>query len=73
VIETHETCATAANGAPDCQKAATKACAGKGFAGGRPVDVSSSEKCAATMWLAGEPRTAGPCPTETVVIRAVCQ
>ncbi|HML07888.1 MAG TPA: hypothetical protein VK430_07140 [Xanthobacteraceae bacterium] len=75
MIEVHERCATAPNGAPDCQETATSACRGKGFASGRPLDVSSSEKCATTMWLSGQSQTPGQCPleTETIVLRAVCQ
>ncbi len=37
VIEVHERCATAANGAPDCASAATSACRSKGFSGGKPT------------------------------------
>lgn len=75
VIEVHETCAKAANGAPDCQEAAVKACRAKGYGSGQPADVSSSEKCATTMWLSGQSKEQAPCrmETETVVTRAVCQ
>jgi len=75
VIEVHETCAKAANGAPDCQEAAVNACKAKGFSTGQPADVSSSEKCTTTMWLSGQSRDQAPCrvETETVVTRAVCQ
>jgi len=75
VIEVHETCVKAANGAPDCQEAALNACKAKGFSTGQPADVSSSEKCVTTMWLSGQGRDQVPCrmETETVVTRAVCQ
>ena len=71
VIETHETCTVAGNGAPDCQTAAAKACRGKGFDTGQPVDVRTADKCPASLWISGQ--AAAPCPVETVVLRAVCQ
>ena len=40
VVEVHERCATAANGAPDCAAAATAACRSKGFNGGQPLDFA---------------------------------
>jgi hypothetical protein len=75
VIEARERCATAANGAPDCQAAAVAACRAKGFNTGQPADVSSSETCATTMWLSGQSRDQAPCQvrTEAIVTRAVCQ
>jgi hypothetical protein len=73
VIEIRESCAPAANGAPDCEAAATKACRGKGFESGEPVDVRTADKCPASLWLSGQAPSAGQCPVETVVLRAVCQ
>jgi type IV secretory pathway VirB10-like protein len=75
VVEMHERCAKAANGAPDCIAATIAACKAKGFNTGKPADVSSSETCESTMWLSGANRNDTPCrvETETIVIRAVCQ
>ena len=73
VLEMRELCATAPNGAPDCQSAAKAACRRKGFADGRALDVSSAEKCKASLWLSGQPPAEGDCPVETVVLRAICQ
>lgn len=73
VIEISEACAAAGNGAPDCETAATKACRGKGFQTGQPVDVRTADKCPASLWISGQVPAAGQCPTETVVLRAVCQ
>ncbi len=39
VIEIHEPCAIAGNGAADCASAAVNACKGKGFSDGQPLDV----------------------------------
>jgi hypothetical protein len=73
VIEIRENCAAAANGAPDCQAAATKACRGKGFETGQALDVRTADKCPASLWISGQGPAEGQCPVETVVLRAVCQ
>ncbi len=73
VIDVHERCANAANGGPDCQTAAVNACRAKGFSTGQAVDVSTSDKCATTMWLAGQSPAACNMQPETVVTRALCQ
>ena len=76
VIEIHEPCAVAGNGAADCASAAVNACKGKGFSDGQPLDVRTAEKCNASLWLQaqGQQRSAGAeCPVETVVLRAACQ
>jgi hypothetical protein len=73
VIEIHEVCAIAGNGAADCQAAATNACKGKGFNTGQPLDVRTAEKCTASLWVSGQAPTSAECPVETVVLRAACQ
>jgi hypothetical protein len=76
VIEIHEPCAIAGNGAADCASAAANACKGKGFSDGQPLDVRTAEKCNASLWLQGQgqQRSANAeCPVETVVLRAACQ
>jgi hypothetical protein len=76
VIEIHEPCAIAGNGAADCASAAVNACKGKGFSDGQPLDVRTAEKCNASLWLQGQgqQRSANAeCPIETVVLRAACQ
>jgi len=72
-IEVHQACPKAPNGAPDCQEAAVNACRGKGFNTGKPLDVSSSEKCVTTMWLSGQ--NPGECrvENESILARALCQ
>jgi hypothetical protein len=71
-IETHERCALAPNGAPDCRTAAAKACRVKGFSGGHPINVQSSENCPPAVWMSGRGPAAGECPEETVVLMAAC-
>jgi hypothetical protein len=74
VVEMHEVCATAGNGAPDCGPVVTNACRAKGFKGGEPVDIRTAEKCSASLWVSGQaPTSAADCPVETVVLRAACQ
>jgi hypothetical protein len=73
VIEVREKCQAASNGAPDCRTAADTACRGKGFNTGQPADISTAQKCPATVWLSGRTPAEGECALETVVTRAVCQ
>ena len=73
VLDVHERCAKAPNGASDCETAAATACRGKGFAGGRPLDVRTMEKCDASVLANGQIAGQHDCPVETVVTRAVCQ
>ena len=71
-IEIHELCTIAPNGAPDCRAAAANACRGKGFSGGHPVDVQSSENCPPKVWMSGREPAPGQCPEQTVVLLAAC-
>ena len=74
VVEVHERCATAPNGAPDCGAAATAACRSKGFATGTPLDVRTAEKCDTTQALQqGQRPGKAECPIESVITRAMCQ
>jgi hypothetical protein len=73
VVEMHERCAVAGNGAPDCQTTTTDACRAKGFEAGQPLDVSTSQECPARVVLSGRPPVAGECKDVTVVLRAVCR
>jgi hypothetical protein len=73
VVEVHQLCNVAPNGAPDCRTAATTACRTKGFTSGNPVDVRSSQNCPPAVWLSGRDPSAGECPEETVVLMAACQ
>jgi hypothetical protein len=73
VIEIHELCAIAGNGAADCATAAADACKNKGFKDGQPLDVRTAEKCTASLWMSDQSSAAPDCPIETVVLRAACQ
>jgi predicted phage tail protein len=72
VVSGHEKCRIAPNGAPDCVAAATAICKAKGFASGKSADMTTSEVCPPSVYIAG--RNSGPeCRTETFVSRALCQ
>jgi hypothetical protein len=73
VLEAHERCAAAANGAPDCQAAAINFCRVKGYAKGQPLDIRSSQVCPPQVVLSGREPQEGECRNETVVLRALCQ
>lgn len=72
VIEVHEVCARAGNGAPDCESAATNVCKGKGFKAGQPLDSRTAERCTDSLWMSGQPPS-NDCPVETVLLRAACE
>jgi hypothetical protein len=73
VVEARKRCPLAPNGAPDCQVAATDVCRGKGFGGGKPLDVQSSRACPPQAYASGRIPAMSECPEETVVLRALCQ
>ena len=73
MIEVHQRCAIAPNGAPDCRMAAAAACRGKGFHDGNPVDVQSSENCPPAVWISGRNPAPGECPEETVILMVACR
>jgi hypothetical protein len=72
VVDGHEKCPNAPNGAPDCVTAATAMCKAKGFESGKSADMTTADVCPAQVYLSG--RNSGPgCHTETFVSRALCQ
>lgn len=72
VVNGHEVCKVAPNGAPDCVAAATAMCKARGFEGGKSADMTTADVCPAKVYLSG--RNSGPeCRTETFVSRALCQ
>lgn len=73
IVDVHETCTKAPNGAPDCAVAAVNGCRGKGFSTGSPLDVRTAQTCDTKPSQAGQLPGQVQCGTEAVVIRAVCQ
>ena len=73
VVAGRETCALAANGAPDCAAASLALCRSKGFARGASLDITAARKCPAAVWLEGREPTDAECTNEAFVSRAICQ
>jgi hypothetical protein len=73
VFEMHERCQKAGNGAPDCETTANNVCRTKGFATGKPLDVSTAQECPARVVLSGRQPLEGECPDVTTLLRAICQ
>jgi hypothetical protein len=72
VMNGHEKCNTAPNGAPDCLAAANTLCKAKGFESGKSTDMTTAVVCPPKVLLSG--RNSGPeCRDETFVSRALCQ
>ena len=72
-VQGRQVCATAPNGAPDCQAAAEILCKAKGFTTGKSIDFTSSQRCPARVWAAGRQGNEAECTTETFISRAMCQ
>jgi hypothetical protein len=73
VVRGWEKCAVAPNGAPDCAVASVAMCRSKGYQRGNSLDITSSRKCPAQVWLQGRQPTDAECVNESFVSRAVCQ
>jgi hypothetical protein len=68
----HERCVVAPNGAPDCLAAAETLCRKQGFSSGKSMDFTAAEECPARALLSGQQAGAG-CTTVTFISRAMCQ
>ncbi|MCC6890945.1 MAG: hypothetical protein IT536_20650 [Hyphomicrobiales bacterium] len=73
IVTGRQLCPAAANGAPDCHQGVEALCRSKGFQSGRSLEVSSSQRCPARVWIAGRQPKEGECRMETYVTRALCQ
>lgn len=73
LVEMHERCDKAPNGAPDCAAAAAGGCRAKGFSGGKFLDVVSADNCPPPTLSSQAKPLVGECPVDTFVTRAVCQ
>lgn len=72
IINGHERCGVAPNGAPDCVAAAEALCRRQGFSSGKSLDFTSAEECSARVMLSGR-QSNNDCVTVTFISRAVCQ
>ena len=73
VVSGWERCVVAPNGAPDCGVASVALCKSKGYARGSSLDITSSRKCPAQVWLQGRAPNDAECTNESFVARAICQ
>jgi hypothetical protein len=74
IVIAREQCATAPNGAADCQAAATTLCRDKGFTTGKSLDTQTEQKCKSGRFLIeGRAPSSSECPTHIFVTRAMCQ
>jgi hypothetical protein len=73
VVAGWERCAIAPNGAPDCNLASVALCKTKGFQRGNSLDITSSRKCPAQVWLERRQPNDNECVNESFVSRAICQ
>jgi hypothetical protein len=73
VVRGWEKCAVAPNGAPDCTVASVAMCRAQGYQRGNSLDITTSRKCPAQVWLQGRQPTDAECVNESFVSRAVCQ
>jgi hypothetical protein len=73
VVAGFERCAVAPNGAPDCNVASVALCKTKGFQRGNSLDITSSRKCPALVWLERRQPNDNECINEAFVSRAICQ
>jgi hypothetical protein len=73
VVAGFERCAIAPNGAPDCNVASAALCKTKGFQRGNSLDITSSRKCPAQVWLERRQPNDAECINEAFVSRAICQ
>jgi hypothetical protein len=72
MVDGREICTIAANGGPDCRKAAETVCKSKGFSSGSSLEIQSSQSCKARVWISGK-ADPGDCETRSFVTRAMCQ
>ena len=73
MVEGRERCTVAENGGPDCRKAAEAVCKAKGFGSGASLEIQSSQKCPARVWISGRSSERGECENQSYVLRAMCQ
>jgi hypothetical protein len=72
MVAGRERCASAPNGAPDCRAAADQLCRSNGLGQGNSLDMQSTEKCPARVYISGR-RAENDCMMEYYVTRAMCR
>ena len=72
LVQGHERCDFAPNGAPDCRHAAEAMCRAQGFASGSSLNIQSAKECPMEVVISRKERK-GTCPVNSYVTRAMCQ
>lgn len=72
VVRARERCAIAANGAPDCARAAETMCKAKGFGSGSSLNIESERECPVQTFLQRRAE-AGECRVYSYVTSAMCR
>jgi len=72
IVNLRRRCEPAANGAPDCRRAAEVVCRSRGYATGRSLQTQSQQVCTLPK-LFSEAAKSPLCHTETHVLRAICR
>jgi len=73
IVSKRQRCEPAANGAPDCRRAAEAACRSSGYARGRSLQTQSEQVCSLPRLFSQEASKPHGCRTETHVLRSICR
>jgi len=73
IIRRRQRCEPAANGGPDCQRAASAVCRAVGYSRGSSLEVQSEEQCPMEVLVSQRRPEPGECRIETYVLQSVCQ
>lgn len=73
IVSGRAVCVAEPNRSPDCAAASVALCKSKGFATGASMDITTSRKCPARVWLEKREPVEGECVDEAFVSKAICQ
>ncbi len=73
IVSGRAVCLAEPNRSPDCVAASVALCKSKGFATGASMDITTSRKCPARVWLERREPVEGECIDEAFVSKAICQ
>jgi hypothetical protein len=73
IITQRQKCEPAANGAPDCPRAAELACRSRGYTTGTSLQTQSERVCSPPPLFPQQGQRPSGCRTEAYVLRAICQ
>jgi hypothetical protein len=73
IISQRQRCEMAANGAPDCRRAAEIACQSRGYSTGQSLQTQSERMCSPAPLFPQHASRPSGCRTEAYVLRAICR